>query len=194
MIRRPPRSTQSRSSAASDVYKRQVLHLVLGKAIESYQSMLSEKDDVRLRLCDDLQLRLLKQADAADMNVGPGKPTFADIAPVAAYALFGAHGTEDAVLTGTMSWIAEHWLRDGFVVNPSLASLGDIRLSLLYAKALVLRRESGAYGLMQEGLEQLGVSDALPDYIDLHTRRALAGPRHSAVATALALELSLIHI
>ena len=27
MIRRPPRSTQSRSSAASDVYKRQLLHL-----------------------------------------------------------------------------------------------------------------------------------------------------------------------
>ena len=26
MIRRPPRSTQSRSSAASDVYKRQRLH------------------------------------------------------------------------------------------------------------------------------------------------------------------------
>src|SRR5450756_3190010 len=26
MIRRPPRSTQSRSSAASDVYKRQVVH------------------------------------------------------------------------------------------------------------------------------------------------------------------------
>src|SRR5450756_558923 len=26
MIRRPPRSTQSRSSAASDVYKRQLLH------------------------------------------------------------------------------------------------------------------------------------------------------------------------
>eukprot|EP01016_Furgasonia_blochmanni_P027511 TRINITY_DN289_c0_g1_i1.p4 TRINITY_DN289_c0_g1~~TRINITY_DN289_c0_g1_i1.p4 ORF type:complete len:102 (+),score=22.70 TRINITY_DN289_c0_g1_i1:1-306(+) len=28
MIRRPPRSTQSRSSAASDVYKRQVFHHV----------------------------------------------------------------------------------------------------------------------------------------------------------------------
>src|SRR5665213_4482149 len=28
MIRRPPRSTQSRSSAASDVYKRQLWHLV----------------------------------------------------------------------------------------------------------------------------------------------------------------------
>src|SRR5450756_3250197 len=26
MIRRPPRSTQSRSSAASDVYKRQIIH------------------------------------------------------------------------------------------------------------------------------------------------------------------------
>src|SRR5450756_3034820 len=33
MIRRPPRSTQSRSSAASDVYKRQVLvEVVLGDA------------------------------------------------------------------------------------------------------------------------------------------------------------------
>ena len=29
MIRRPPRSTQSRSSAASDVYKRQVVEVVL---------------------------------------------------------------------------------------------------------------------------------------------------------------------
>src|SRR5450756_3255939 len=32
MIRRPPRSTQSRSSAASDVYKRQ--HLEQGKPVE----------------------------------------------------------------------------------------------------------------------------------------------------------------
>ena len=31
MIRRPPRSTQSRSSAASDVYKRQVYHTPLGR-------------------------------------------------------------------------------------------------------------------------------------------------------------------
>ena len=31
MIRRPPRSTQSRSSAASDVYKRQVVHLIWGR-------------------------------------------------------------------------------------------------------------------------------------------------------------------
>jgi hypothetical protein len=166
-----------------------VLSLVLGKAIESYQGMLSEKDDLRLRQCDDLQLRLLKQADTVDSHAGPGKPAFADIVMVAAYALFGAHGMEDAVLTSSMSWIAEHWLRDGLIANPCLGSLGDIRLSLLFAKALILRRESGAYGLVQEGLEQLGVSDALPDYVDLHTRRALAGPRHSAVATALAFEL-----
>ena len=166
-----------------------VLSLVLGKAIESYQGMLSEKDDLRLRQCDDLQLRLLKQADTADGHGGPGKPAFADIVMIAAYALFGAHGMEDAVLTGSMSWIAEHWLRDGLVADPCLGSLGDVRLSLLFAKALVLRRESGAYGLIQEGLEQLGVSDALPDYVDLHTRRALAGPRHSVVATALAFEL-----
>ena len=31
MIRRPPRSTQSRSSAASDVYKRQVLRDAIGR-------------------------------------------------------------------------------------------------------------------------------------------------------------------
>src|SRR5450756_2767766 len=35
MIRRPPRSTQSRSSAASDVYKRQLLGLIVrGVAFE----------------------------------------------------------------------------------------------------------------------------------------------------------------
>src|SRR5450756_3085620 len=34
MIRRPPRSTQSRSSAASDVYKRQVLDEVVRQANE----------------------------------------------------------------------------------------------------------------------------------------------------------------
>src|SRR5680860_879993 len=33
MIRRPPRSTQSRSSAASDVYKRQVLGYIIGYAV-----------------------------------------------------------------------------------------------------------------------------------------------------------------
>src|SRR5450756_1115856 len=35
MIRRPPRSTQSRSSAASDVYKRQVLDNILGGSMSS---------------------------------------------------------------------------------------------------------------------------------------------------------------
>src|SRR5680860_1926018 len=38
MIRRPPRSTQSRSSAASDVYKRQVLDV--SNAFETYQNQL----------------------------------------------------------------------------------------------------------------------------------------------------------
>ena len=33
MIRRPPRSTQSRSSAASDVYKRQILGTLLLKEV-----------------------------------------------------------------------------------------------------------------------------------------------------------------
>src|SRR5450756_2101136 len=33
MIRRPPRSTQSRSSAASDVYKRQLLYAFAGSGV-----------------------------------------------------------------------------------------------------------------------------------------------------------------
>jgi hypothetical protein len=165
------------------------LHLVLGKAIESYQDMLSERDDVRLRLCDDLQLRLFKQADAAGGSGASRRPAFADMASVAAYALFGAHGTEDSVLARSTDWIMEHWLKGGLIENPCLASLGDVRLSLLFAKALVMRRQAGVYGLLQQGLEQLGASDALPDDVDLRSRRSLAGPRHSVVATALALEL-----
>ena len=36
MIRRPPRSTQSRSSAASDVYKRQGMHAKIAYDAEEY--------------------------------------------------------------------------------------------------------------------------------------------------------------
>ena len=42
MIRRPPRSTQSRSSAASDVYKRQVYDYSL-KADQSFQVVCDPK-------------------------------------------------------------------------------------------------------------------------------------------------------
>src|SRR5450756_1234516 len=41
MIRRPPRSTQSRSSAASDVYKRQVLDRVPPEAMEEIRTHLA---------------------------------------------------------------------------------------------------------------------------------------------------------
>src|SRR5450756_3217134 len=39
MIRRPPRSTQSRSSAASDVYKRQPRDDVLGRAVREDETL-----------------------------------------------------------------------------------------------------------------------------------------------------------
>src|SRR5450756_3233847 len=45
MIRRPPRSTQSRSSAASDVYKRQVLGLVTSKS-----GRLEPRDEIKRRI------------------------------------------------------------------------------------------------------------------------------------------------
>src|SRR5680860_851445 len=43
MIRRPPRSTQSRSSAASDVYKRQVLAFAFNKQLP-FTNNLAERD------------------------------------------------------------------------------------------------------------------------------------------------------
>ena len=49
MIRRPPRSTQSRSSAASDVYKRQPV----------YHSLLTDKQDEALDRCQAHALRCI---------------------------------------------------------------------------------------------------------------------------------------
>src|SRR5450756_2961991 len=40
MIRRPPRSTQSRSSAASDVYKRQVIRDVLIQGFDEFPAFI----------------------------------------------------------------------------------------------------------------------------------------------------------
>ncbi|HPS70105.1 MAG TPA: hypothetical protein PLO19_05145 [Candidatus Cryosericum sp.] len=165
------------------------LYLMLGKAIESYQGMLSDKDEARLRLCDELQLRLLKQADAASVGTGHAVPDFSDMAAVAVHALFGAHGMEEAVLTGVLGWAAGGGVREGLVVNPYQASLGDVRLSLLLDKALILHGDNRGVALLHGLLDQLGPSGALPDYIDQKSGRGLAGPRHSAVATALALEL-----
>lgn len=172
--------------------------LVLGKAVESYQNMLSDKETAALAMCDSLQLRLLQQTGGSGstrpehvfpMGGVAAGPTFAEIAPVAAYALFGAHGIEDVSLTDLMGRIGAQWLREGLIVNPFVGSLGDIRLSLLYARAMVLRRDEAVMPMMQGGVEHLGVTNALSDYVDLRTRKALAGPRHSAVATALAVEL-----
>src|SRR5450756_3145670 len=46
MIRRPPRSTQSRSSAASDVYKRQVLHVHAGPAVDLRRVLAGQQRDL----------------------------------------------------------------------------------------------------------------------------------------------------
>ena len=51
MIRRPPRSTQSRSSAASDVYKRQFLRDVVSKEIAHLERQFNV-------FCEDLVIRI----------------------------------------------------------------------------------------------------------------------------------------
>eukprot|EP01017_Pseudomicrothorax_dubius_P037678 TRINITY_DN5553_c0_g2_i1.p1 TRINITY_DN5553_c0_g2~~TRINITY_DN5553_c0_g2_i1.p1 ORF type:complete len:108 (+),score=14.72 TRINITY_DN5553_c0_g2_i1:1-324(+) len=64
MIRRPPRSTQSRSSAASDVYKRQVHGELLQAAVQQ-----SEYHTVALpRLEKNPQLKDLKCLDQDSCN------------------------------------------------------------------------------------------------------------------------------
>ena len=51
MIRRPPRSTQSRSSAASDVYKRQLTNVV-GKNMGKISAWYDNEWGFSNRMCD----------------------------------------------------------------------------------------------------------------------------------------------
>src|SRR5450756_2350921 len=63
MIRRPPRSTQSRSSAASDVYKRQIETRVLHEFDACVRS--NEKHNIVVSIKEDWEARgLLKMAEA----------------------------------------------------------------------------------------------------------------------------------
>src|SRR5665811_2257883 len=56
MIRRPPRSTRVRSSAASDVYKRQVIDALLGAAGRGDIGTLFPDDEERWRGADSIDL------------------------------------------------------------------------------------------------------------------------------------------
>src|SRR5450756_178886 len=72
MIRRPPRSTQSRSSAASDVYKRQAIDRVPGCHLDIIGDALHALDAVRKlaeRRGDQHLPLLLKRAHAAAVGL-----------------------------------------------------------------------------------------------------------------------------
>src|SRR5680860_1078758 len=64
MIRRPPRSTQSRSSAASDVYKRQNQNRVVGRR---------RRSDIHLR-----QVRILGEVEPERTPLGTGQRDLLD--------------------------------------------------------------------------------------------------------------------
>src|SRR5450756_2439645 len=69
MIRRPPRSTQSRSSAASDVYKRQVLVESEDEFVVLVLRFWVESDRNRnLKIRSDIVERLLKAFQADDID------------------------------------------------------------------------------------------------------------------------------
>eukprot|EP00831_Metopus_contortus_P020356 TRINITY_DN18958_c0_g2_i2.p2 TRINITY_DN18958_c0_g2~~TRINITY_DN18958_c0_g2_i2.p2 ORF type:complete len:106 (-),score=29.43 TRINITY_DN18958_c0_g2_i2:10-327(-) len=80
MIRRPPRSTQGVSSAASDVYKRQVLDIAhghskyAGKTVEFIKTNYPEIDVVAGNIAtkDAAEYFLSKGADAIKVGIGPG--------------------------------------------------------------------------------------------------------------------------
>ena len=61
MIRRPPRSTLDRSSAASDVYKRQAVAIILGAAVGGVAGGLigHYMDEQAAKIAADLELSLI---------------------------------------------------------------------------------------------------------------------------------------
>src|SRR5450756_1503495 len=77
MIRRPPRSTQSRSSAASDVYKRQRLH---GSRAEPAHAERAHEDGEQ------------KRSDAPELQDEVGKIGSEDADPVAGSMRLGQDG------------------------------------------------------------------------------------------------------
>src|SRR5450756_2681448 len=74
MIRRPPRSTQSRSSAASDVYKRQAKYGC--RASPSYEAILADADVEAIinTTPNDVHLETTRQAAEAGKHVFLDKP------------------------------------------------------------------------------------------------------------------------
>jgi hypothetical protein len=168
-----------------------LLYQLLAKAIESYQGMLPEREQSRIRLCEDLQLKILRKADGGgsigDVRARP--PGLANIDLVVAYTLFGAHGTEDSILQDILQWIDVNSQQDGVIENPYAGALGDMQLSLVCEKALLLRQDSLGLTWLVRSLNVLNEADALPDFVDLRSRKAKCGSRHSAVATACAIEL-----
>ena len=67
MIRRPPRSTQSRSSAASDVYKRQVLSIASDERVscdeeKDFADILKNINEVKQAI-SDMELWVYRNQD-----------------------------------------------------------------------------------------------------------------------------------
>eukprot|EP01017_Pseudomicrothorax_dubius_P024918 TRINITY_DN26528_c0_g1_i2.p1 TRINITY_DN26528_c0_g1~~TRINITY_DN26528_c0_g1_i2.p1 ORF type:complete len:111 (+),score=16.55 TRINITY_DN26528_c0_g1_i2:13-345(+) len=80
MIRRPPRSTQSRSSAASDVYKRQAASTHIGASIGRVRKRAQETKLKKVYLKDPIKIpiarrKALKSNPAANDNFR-GEPSF----------------------------------------------------------------------------------------------------------------------
>src|SRR5428012_3059 len=116
MIRRPPRSTQSRSSAASDVYKRQGLDPVAAREVHDLITALRERGvtifltthrlDEAEHLCDrvailNTKLRLVGKPDELRENLFSRSLLVETLAPLAA---------PDDVFTdanGVASWQSE---------------------------------------------------------------------------------------
>ena len=79
MIRRPPRSTLDRSSAASDVYKRQDINLAIDDAIaEGKIEVDKDKDKVKLLVDPEITfdsdlanklLRTMQHYEAKELNI-----------------------------------------------------------------------------------------------------------------------------
>src|SRR5674536_135304 len=92
MIRRPPRSTLSSSSAASDVYKRQTLREALEAEPEEVQSSTFVLDTLRTAVWSVLHTGTFEEAVCFAVNLGNDADTVGAVTGALAGAVYGETG------------------------------------------------------------------------------------------------------
>src|SRR5450756_2999454 len=104
MIRRPPRSTQSRSSAASDVYKRQ--DLSLSEADVLRRTMTEHTPKAELARFERL---FLERAAAKGTNPETAQHVYNQLKGFASYGFNKGHAASFGLMAYRTAYLKTHW-------------------------------------------------------------------------------------